>query len=77
MAGRARVVASDAKRCKATRVSRQKEEIRAKAYALRCIGNLVKEGLARLEHKADGVSELRLATGEVYLLSENTLRRIA
>jgi hypothetical protein len=70
-------VASDAKGRKAPRVSRQEEEIRAKAYALQCIANLVKEGLARLAHKADGVSELRLATGEVYLLSENSLRRIA
>jgi hypothetical protein len=77
MAGRARVVASDAKGRKAPRASRRQEEIRAKVYALQCIANLVRERLACLEHKPDGVSEMRLATGEVYLLGENALRRIA
>ena len=76
MAGRARVAASHAKRRKDPPVSRAKEEIRAKAYALRCIANLVEEGLAHIERLADGESELRLATGEVYRLGKNTVRRI-
>jgi hypothetical protein len=76
MAGRARVAASHAKRRKDPPVSRAKEEIRAKAYALRCIANLVEEGLANIERLADGESELRLATGEVYRLGKNTVRRI-
>jgi len=76
MAGRARVAASHAKRRKVSPVSRAKEESRAEAYALRCIANLVEEGLAHIERLADGESELRLATGEVYRLGKNTVRRI-
>jgi hypothetical protein len=67
MAGRARVAASHAKRRKVSPVSRAKEESRAK---------LVEEGLAHTERVADGESELRLATGEVYRLGKNTVRRI-
>jgi hypothetical protein len=53
------------------------EERHAKAFALDCIANLVEDGLALLVHTADGASELRLVTGEVYRLGEKTLRRIA
>jgi hypothetical protein len=77
MTGRTRAVASYAKRRKVPTASREEEEPQAKAYALECIANLVEEGLAQLDHTADGVSELRLVTGEVYRLGENTLRRIA
>jgi hypothetical protein len=76
MAGRTRVAASHAKRRKGPPNSRAKEEIRAKAYALRCIANLVEEGLVHIERLADGESELRLSTGEVYRLGKNTVRRI-
>ena len=76
MAGRAKVAASHAKRRKVMPVSREGEETRAKAYALRCIANLVEQGLARMERLPDGESELRLATGEVYRLGKDTLRRI-
>ncbi len=76
MAGRARVAASHTKRRKVSPVSRANEESRAKAHALRCIANLVEEGLAHIERVADGESELRLATGEVYRLGKNTVRRI-
>ena len=76
MAGRARVAASHAKRRKVMPVSREREETRGKVYALRCIANLVEEGLAHIERLADGESELRLATGEVYRLGKNTVRRI-
>ena len=75
MAGRARVAASHAKRRKVPPVSTAKEEIRAKAYALRWIANLVDEGLAHIERLADGESDLRLATGEGYRLGKNTGRR--
>ena len=75
MAGRARVAARHAKRRKVPPVSRDEEEIRAKAYALRSIANLVEEGLAQMERLPDGESELRLATGEVYRLGKDTLRR--
>ena len=78
MAGRVRVAASHAKRRKGPPVSREEEEeIRAKAYALRCIADLIEESLAHIEPLADGESELRLATGEVYRLGKTTLRRIA
>ena len=77
MAGRARTAAGGAKRRKPPSVSRKDEEKRAKAYALQCIAKLVEDGLAQMEYVADGESELRLATGEVYRLGENTLRRIA
>lgn len=77
MTGRTGAVESFAKRRKASSASREEGERRAKAYALRCIANLVKEGLAQLDHTADGASELRLVTGEVYRLGENALRRIA
>ena len=77
MTGRTRAVESFRRRRKASTASREKGERRAKAYALRCIIKLVKEGLAQLDHTADGVNELRLVTGEVYRLGENTLRRIA
>ena len=76
MAGRARVAARHAKRRKVMPVSREREETRAKVYALRCIANLVEQGLAHMERLADGESELRLATGEVYRLGKDTLRRI-
>jgi hypothetical protein len=75
MIGRNRAVESCAKRSKASSAVRD-DERRAKEYALKCIANLVDEGLAQLHHTADGMSELRLATGEVYLLGANTLRRI-
>jgi len=77
MTGRTRAVAGYAKRRKVPSASREEEERRAKAYALKCIANLVEEGLARLDHTADGASELRLVTGEAYRLGENTLGRIA
>jgi hypothetical protein len=77
MTGRARAVASYAKRRRVPTASEEEEECRAKAYALQCIANLVEEGLAQLAHTADGASELRLVTGEVYRLGANTLRRIA
>ena len=76
MAGRAKVAASHAKRRKVMPVSREREGTRAKAYALRCIANLVEQGLAHMERLPDGESELRLATGEVYRLGKDTLRRI-
>jgi hypothetical protein len=76
MAGRARAVASYAKRRKVAPVSREEEEIR--------------EDICAAEHRqpsgrrprsvgsqSGGRGELRLATGEVYRLGENTLRRIA
>jgi hypothetical protein len=69
-------VASYAKRHKVPRVSGEEVGIRAKAYALQCIASLVNEGLAQMEHMADGETELRLAAGEVYRLGENALRRI-
>jgi hypothetical protein len=56
--------------------SRQEEEREAKAYALKCFASLVEEGLAQWRHAADGAAELRLVTGEVYRLGENTLWRI-
>lgn len=77
MTDRTRAAESFAKRCKASSAPREEEERHAKAYALKCIADLVEEGLAQLAHTADGVSELRLVTGEVYRLGENTLRRIA
>ena len=76
MAGQAKVAASHAKRRKVTPVSKEREETRAKAYALRCIANLVEQGLAHMERLPGGESELRLATGEVYRLGKDTLRRI-
>jgi|tagenome__1003787_1003787.scaffolds.fasta_scaffold20178870_2 hypothetical protein len=76
MVGRARSAVSYTKRHKVLPVSREQEEIRASAYALRCIASLVDEGLAQMEHVAHGQIELRLATGEVYRVGENTLRRI-
>jgi hypothetical protein len=75
MTGRTRAVASYAKRRKVPTASEEGRQ--AKAYALECIANLVEEGLVRLDHTTDGASELRLVTGEVYRLGENTLRRIA
>ena len=75
MAGRAKVAASHAKRRKVMPASREGEETRAKAYAQRCIANLVEQGLAHMERLPDGESELRLATGEVYRLGKDTLRR--
>ena len=66
-----------AEEAKLADASEEEEECRAKAYALQCIANLVEEGLAQLAHTADGASELRLVTGEVYRLGANTLRRIA
>ncbi|MDB5516518.1 MAG: hypothetical protein JWQ17_3276 [Tardiphaga sp.] len=77
MAGRARIAANDAKRRKVPPVPRKDEEIRARTFALECIANLVEEGLARMEYHADGKSELRLATGEIYRLGVNSLRRTA
>jgi len=76
MTGRTRAVANDAKHRGVTTTSREEEERQAKAYALECIASLVKEGLAQWRHAADGAAELRLVTGEVYRLGENTLRRI-
>jgi hypothetical protein len=76
MAGQAKVAASHAKRRKVTPVSKEREETRAKAYALRCIANLVEQGLAHMERLPGGESELRLATGVVYRLGKDTLRRI-
>jgi hypothetical protein len=77
MTGRTRAVANYAKRRKVPTASREEEERQAKAYALEYIANLVEEGLAQLGHTADGATELRLVTGEVYRLGESTLRRIA
>jgi hypothetical protein len=76
MTGQTKAVATYAKRRNLPARSRE-EKPQAKAYALQCIAKLVDEGLARLDHTADGVSELRLVTGEIYLLGEITLRRIA
>jgi hypothetical protein len=76
MAGRAKVAASHAKSRKVMPVSREREETRTKAYALRCIANLVEQGFAHMERLPDGESKLRLATGEVYRLGKDTLRRI-
>jgi hypothetical protein len=77
MTGRMRAVATDAKCRKAPTIMRERKESRAKEYVLECIANLANEGLAQLDHTADGVSKLRLITGEIYLLGETTLRRIA
>jgi hypothetical protein len=77
MTDRTRAAESFAKRRKASSASREGEERRSKAYVLKWIADLVEEGLVQLDHTADGVSELRLVTGEVYRLGENTLRRIA
>jgi hypothetical protein len=74
MTGQTKAVATYAKR-RNLPASRE-EKPQAKAYALQCIAKLVDEGLARLDHTADGGSELRLVTGEVYRLGEKTLRRI-
>jgi hypothetical protein len=76
MAGRTKPVARHAKSGKAQAASSE-EERQAKAFALECIANLVEDGLALLAHTADGASELRLVTGEVYRLGEKALRRIA
>jgi hypothetical protein len=76
MTGRTRAVAN-AKHREVTATSREEEERQAKAYALECIACVVKEGLAQWRHAADGAAELRLVTGEIYRLGENTLRRMA
>jgi hypothetical protein len=76
MTGRTTAVAKYATRRKVTVTSRQEEDREAKAYALRCFACLVEEGLAQWRHAADGAAELRLVTGEIYRLGENTLWRI-
>jgi hypothetical protein len=76
MTGRTKRAARYAKSRNTPAVSTE-EERQVKAFALQCIANLVEDGLARLVHTTDGASELRLVTGEVYRLSEKTLRRIA
>jgi hypothetical protein len=73
MASQTRSAASHAKSLKPPRVSRGEE---TKAYVLRCFANLVEEGVAQIKRSADGESELRLATGEVYRLNKKTVRRI-
>jgi hypothetical protein len=77
MTGQTRAVANYAEHRKVTVASREDEEREAKAYALECFACLVEEGLAQWRHSADGAAELRLVTGEVYRLGENTLWRIA
>jgi hypothetical protein len=76
MTGRTKRVARYAKSRNTPAVSTE-EERQAKAFALECIANLVGDGLVLLVHTADGASELRLVTGEIYRLGETTLRRIA
>jgi hypothetical protein len=76
MTGRTKRVARYAKSRNTPAVSTE-EERQAKAFALECMASLVDDGLALLVHTADGASELRLVTGEVYRLGEKTLRRIA
>ena len=76
MTGRTKASASYAKRRKVPTVSPEEKECQAKANALECIAYHVEQGLAQLDHTADGESELRLVTGEVYRLGDNTLRRI-
>ena len=76
MAGQTSDAASHAKRPKPPRLSRGEETTLAKAYVLRWFANLVEEGVAQIKRSADGESELRLATGEVYRLNRNTVRRI-
>jgi hypothetical protein len=61
---------------KPPRVSRGEETTLAKAYVLRWFANLVEQGSAEFKRSADGESELRLATGEVYRLNRNTVWRI-
>jgi hypothetical protein len=75
MTGRTKRVARCAKSRNAPAVSTE-EESQAKAFALECIANVMEGGLALLVHTADGASELRLVTGEVYRLGEKTMRRI-
>jgi hypothetical protein len=75
MTGQTKAVAAYPKRRNLSARSRE-EKPQAKAYALQCIAKLVDGGLARLDRTADGGSELRLVTGEVYRLGEKTLRRI-
>jgi hypothetical protein len=76
MTGRTTAVAHYATHRRVTVTSRQEEDREAKAYALKCFACLVEEGLAQWRHAADGAAELRLVTGEVYRLGENTLWRI-
>jgi hypothetical protein len=77
MAGQTSDAASHAKGSNSPRVSRGEETTLAKAYVLRWLANLVEEGVAEFKRSANGESELRLATGEVYRLDRNTVRRIA
>jgi len=77
MAGHTSDAASNAKRPKPSRLSSGEETTLAKAYVLRWFADLIEEGVAQIKRSADGESELRLATGEVYRLNRNTVRRIA
>jgi hypothetical protein len=73
MVGQTRGAASHAKSPKSPRISKGED---TKAYVLGCFANLVEEGVAQIKRSADGESELRLATGEVYRLKKSTVRRI-
>ena len=76
MAGQTSDAASNAKGTKSPRLSSGEETTLAKAYVLRWFADLVEEGVAQIKRSADGESELRLVTGEVYRLNRNTVRRI-
>jgi hypothetical protein len=77
MAGQTGDAASHAKGSKPPRVSSGEQMTLAKAHVLRWFANLVEEGVAEFTRSADGESELRLATGEIYRLNRNTVERIA
>jgi len=48
-----------------------------KAAVIACIGQLVTDGMAVWDLLEDGDVEVRLATGEAYLLQERAVLRIA
>lgn len=47
-----------------------------KAFVMRCIGRLVKNGAAEWGWLPDGTIELRLSAGAVFHLRETEIRRI-
>jgi hypothetical protein len=77
MAGQTSDAASDAKGSTPPHIPSGQQTTPARAHALRSFASLVEEGVAEFRRSADGESELRLATGEVYRLDRNTVRRIA
>lgn len=71
-------------RTKPSRITRRKiestnryQEYSAKQFVLFAIGRFVRDYEAALEMLANGDFELRLATGEIFHLSETALTRVA